>query len=407
MHIQIRDHSSHTPFPTAKPGRALDNQENLWLWRTTCKQQGRDLAVLQTKRCNLQISETLWPAAVSEQETRDLEIRGTCDPTGPMWAVGEEERDEHNEKLMWSGDDESVKKDAALGHWTEMEKWRTRSKQEPCETISSKVHWTQCMLWLNKVDLLCFGRVSRLTVALQFCWLYAQCGHSSSHQCCHGVKSQTPLAVLQITWQSQTPNCPYCPCRCLDVVNKKEAEAILSRSSHWRFYPITVTHTLKESKHVRPKGTTRIQTVSVSSATAQSCYISVFSLTDYSSHKFRHESCFFPLLPWLSSTARLSLCMNVAISMGEYQPSLKSNGKLLGCVQPICWALNLQNCLSDFSIFTLSSHPSKQMTYYKILLLKNPKEMKSRNSLQQKPTNAKDVEISFLSMPFSLSIIYR
>lgn len=143
------------------------------------------------------------------------------------------------------------------------------------------------------------------------CWLYIQCGWSSS-LCCHGVKSQIPLVGLQITWQSQNPNCPYCPCRCLDVMNKKEAEAVLSRSSHWRFYPITVTHTLKESKHIRPKGTTRIQTVSVSSATAQSCYISVLFLTEYSSHKFRHKSCFFPLLPWLSCMTRLSLyeCWN-------------------------------------------------------------------------------------------------
>lgn len=45
---------------------------------------------MQTEACNLE--ETLWPAAVSEQETRDLESRGTCYPAGRMWAVGEAER---------------------------------------------------------------------------------------------------------------------------------------------------------------------------------------------------------------------------------------------------------------------------------------------------------------------------
>lgn len=167
------------------------------------------------------------------------------------------------------------------------------------------------MPWQNRMDLFHLGSASRLAVALQFFWLNVQCGCSSSHQCCHGVKSQTPLAGLQITCQNQTPNCAYCPCRFLDVVNKKEAQAVLSRSSHWHFYPITVTHTLKEPKHMRPKASARIQMVSVSSATARSCYISLLFLTEYSSHKFRHKSCFFPLLPWLSCMARLGLCLNV------------------------------------------------------------------------------------------------
>lgn len=71
---------------------------------------------MQTKPCNPEISETLWPVAVSEQETRELESRGTRGPASPVWAVGEVERDEYDKKLRWSGDDESVMKGAALGH---------------------------------------------------------------------------------------------------------------------------------------------------------------------------------------------------------------------------------------------------------------------------------------------------
>lgn len=68
---------------------------------------------------------------------------------------------------------------------------------------------------------------------------------------------------------------------------------------------------------------------------------------------------------------------------------------------------SLQYCLSDFSVFTHSSHSSKQMTYYMILLFKNPKEMEATNSLQQKPTDVKDAEFRFLLIFFTLSITYR
>lgn len=65
---------------------------------------------MQAKPCNVELGEMLWAAAVSEQETRELESRATRDPAGPMQAVGEAERDEHDKKLRWSGDDESGKK---------------------------------------------------------------------------------------------------------------------------------------------------------------------------------------------------------------------------------------------------------------------------------------------------------
>lgn len=165
-----------------------------------------------------------------------------------MWAVGEAERDEHNKTLRWSGDDESVKKGAALWCWTEVKSEEQCQIRSHAKLSPQKVLWTQGMPWQNRMDLFCLGSQQTCcgtAVFLVKCSVWM----SSSHQCCHGGKSQTPLAGLQITWQSRTPNCAYCPCRFSDVVSKKAAQAVLSRSSHWHFYPITVTHTLKEPKH--------------------------------------------------------------------------------------------------------------------------------------------------------------
>lgn len=159
MHIKIGDHSSHTPFPTARLGKALDSPENLWLWRKICEQQRRDLTVLQTKACNLVVSETLWPAAVSEQEIRELESRGTHCPAGLMW--------ERQRGWTWQ------KVEVVWGWWIGKKRllWGIEQKgksEEQCQNRShvklppQKVLWTQCMPWLNRVDLFCFGSVSRL-----------------------------------------------------------------------------------------------------------------------------------------------------------------------------------------------------------------------------------------------------
>lgn len=114
-------------------------------------------------------------------------------------------------------------------------------------------------------------------MALQICWLYAQCGYSGSRQCCHGIRAKHLLLGCKSPVRAKPQTLPIAPLSLNCSKQKRSPSDGLSRSSHRHFYPITVTHTLKQPKHIRPKGTTSIPTVSGSSATAQPCYISVSS----------------------------------------------------------------------------------------------------------------------------------
>lgn len=196
----------------------------------------------------MEISETLASSSFRAEKQRARE-------QGHTWSCrsnvgcgrGREGWTQQNVEVVWGW--WISKKRCCFVVLNRSEKWRTMSNQEPCKAVSSKSALNTGHALTKQNGSLLLGKCRQTCCGTAVFLVKCSVWMSSSHQCCHGGKSQTPLAGLQITWQSHTPNCAYCPCRFSDVVSKKAAQAVLSRSSHWHFYPITVTHTLKEPKH--------------------------------------------------------------------------------------------------------------------------------------------------------------
>ena len=70
----------HSPVPSLE--EHWTTQQIFGIEEELRKQQTRDLAALQIEPDNLERRGTLWPAALSERGTRELEGRGTGGPAG-------------------------------------------------------------------------------------------------------------------------------------------------------------------------------------------------------------------------------------------------------------------------------------------------------------------------------------
>lgn len=122
--------------------------------------------------------------------------------------------------------------------------------------------------------------------------------------------------LLQVTQQSQTPNPPHCPFKFrLLWTGKKPKRRFIQKLTLTFLSHYSHTHTQTAQTHQAKGHHKNSNSSSLFCKCSAMLHLSVFA--EYSSHKFRHKSCFSPLLSWLSCVAGLSLGRNVVISVGE------------------------------------------------------------------------------------------